>query len=80
MITWSTLLVSIDKISATFLELTCLDQVLVKLDVNYETFTLVLLNSIELVEGETTIDLCLIIGNFIDVFLLGIVSVFTLWF
>ena len=54
-------------------------QVNINYDVHYETFTLILFNIILLVDGETIIDLSLIIGNHVDTFLSGITVDFTLF-
>jgi hypothetical protein len=57
-----------------------LDQVNLNLDTRFETFTLVLLNNILLVQANTCIDLSLVIGNLIDTLLSGFLVVFTLYF
>ena len=49
-------------------------------DINYESFSLVLLNNLLLYEGSTIIDCSLIIGNQIDTLLSGFLIVFSLYF
>ena len=58
----------------------CLDQANIYLDLNYETFSLLLLTNILLYEGSTIIDCSLIIGNQMDTLLSGFMVVFTLYY
>jgi hypothetical protein len=76
LITSLAILLSIDNIWNENLD-TYLDQVNINLDVNYETFTLVLLNNLLLYEASTIIDCSLIIGNQIDTLLSGVLVVFS---
>ena len=73
------LLFSIDNIWSINLD-RCLDQVNNNHDMNYETFTLLLLTNILLYEGSTIIDCSLIIGNQMDTLFSGLMVVFTLLF
>jgi hypothetical protein len=59
------ILFSIDNIWSYNLD-RCLDQNIIYLDVNYETFSLLLLTHMLLYEGSTIIDCSLIIGNQMD--------------
>ena len=74
-----TILISIDTICNENLD-RCLDEANIYLDVNYETFTLLLLNNILFYEGSTLIDCSLIIGNQIDTLLSGFIVVFTFYY
>jgi len=58
----------------------CLDQVNIYHDMNYETFSLLLLTNILLYEGSTIIDCSLIIGNQMDTLFSGLMVVFTLYY
>ena len=58
----------------------CLDQANIYLDVNYETFSLLVLTNILLYEGSTMFDCSLIIGNQINTCLSGLMVVFTLYY
>ena len=58
----------------------CLDQANIYLDLNYETFSLLLLTNILLYEGSTMFDCSLIIGNQINTLLSGLMVVFTLYY
>ena len=58
----------------------CLDQANIYRDVNYETFSFLLLTNILLYEGSTIIDCSLILGNQIDTLLSGLMVVFTLYY
>ncbi len=58
----------------------CLDQANIYLDVNYETFSLLVLTNILLYEGSTMFDCSLIIGNQINTCLSGLLVVFTLYY
>lgn len=71
------LLFSIDNIWSINLD-RCLDQVNNNHDMNYETFSLLLLTNILLYEGSTIIDCSLIIGNQMDTLFSGLMVVFTL--
>ena len=73
------LLFSIDNIWSINLD-RCLDQVNNNHDMNYETFTLLLLTNILLYEGSTIIDCSLIIGNQMDTLFSGLMVVFTLYY
>ena len=70
------ILISIDTICNENLD-RCLDEANIYLDVNYETFTLLLLNNILFYEGSTLIDCSLIIGNQMDTLLSGFIVVFS---
>ena len=72
-------LFSIDNIWSINLD-RCLDQVNIYHDMNYETFSLLLLTNILLYEGSTIIDCSLIIGNQMDTLLSGFMVVFTLYY
>ena len=72
-------LFSIDNIWSINLD-RCLDQVNNNHDMNYETFTLLLLTNILLYEGSTIIDCSLIIGNQMDTLFSGLMVVFTLYY
>ena len=72
-------LFSIDNIWSINLD-RCLDQANIYLDVNYETFSLLLLTNILLYEGSTMFDCSLIIGNQINTCLSGLMVVFTLYY
>ena len=74
-----TILISIDNIYNENLD-KCLDQANIYLDLNYETFSLLLLTNILLYEGSTIIDCSLIIGNQMDTLFSGLMVVFTLLF
>ena len=78
-ITSLAILITIDNISNENLD-TCLDQANINLDINYESFTLILLNNLLLYDGSTIIDCSLIIGNQIDTLLSGFLIVFSLYF
>ena len=71
--------ISIDNIYNENLD-KCLDQANIYLDLNYETFSLLLLTNILLYEGSTIIDCSLIIGNQMDTLLSGFMVVFTLYY
>ena len=73
------LLFSIDNIWSINLD-RCLDQANIYLDVNYETFSLLVLTNILLYEGSTMFDCSLIIGNQINTCLSGLLVVFTLYY
>ena len=68
------ILITIDNTSNENLD-SCLDE-----SINYESFSLVLLNKLLLYEGSTIIDCSLIIGNQIDTLLSGFLIVFSLYF
>ena len=70
-------LFSIDNIWSINLD-RCLDQVNNNHDMNYETFSLLLLTNILLYEGSTIIDCSLILGNQMDTLFSGLMVVFTL--
>jgi len=70
LITSLAILISIDNIYNENLD-KCLDQANIYLDLNYETFSLLLLTNILLYEGSTIIDCSLIIGNQMDTLLSG---------
>ena len=72
-------LFSIDNIWSINLD-RCLDQVNIYHDMNYETFSLLLLTNILLYEGSTIIDCSLIIGNQMDTLFSGLMVVFTLYY
>ena len=72
-------LFSIDNIWSINLD-RCLDQVNIYHDMNYETFSLLLLTNILLYEGSTMFDCSLIIGNQINTCLSGLMVVFTLYY
>ena len=74
-----TILISIDNICNFNVEKQ-LDEANIQIDVNYETFTLLLLNNILFYEGSTLIDCSLIIGNQMDTLLSGFMVVFTLYY
>ena len=73
------ILISIDNIYNENLD-KCLDQANIYLDVNYETFSLLVLTNILLYEGSTMFDCSLIIGNQINTCLSGLMVVFTLYY
>jgi hypothetical protein len=79
LITSLAILISIDNIYNENLD-KCLDQANIYLDLNYETFSLLLLTNILLLEGSTIIDCSLIIGNQMDTLLSGFMVVFTLYY
>ena len=79
LITSLAILISIDNIYNENLD-KCLDQANIYLDLNYETFSLLLLTNILLLEGSTIIDCSLIIGNQMDTLLSGLMVVFTLYY
>ena len=79
LITSLAILFSLDNIWSINLD-KCLDQANIYLDVNYETFSLLLLTNILLYEGSTIIDCSLIIGNQINTCLSGLMVVFTLYY
>ena len=72
-------LFSIDNIWSINLD-RCLDQVNNNHDMNYETFSLLLLTNILLYEGSTIIDCSLILGNQMDTLFSGLMVVFTLYY
>ena len=78
-ITSLAILITIDNISNENLD-NGLDQANINLDINYESFTLILLNNLLLYDGSTIIDCSLIIGNQIDTLLSGFLIVFSLYF
>ena len=73
------ILISIDNIYNENLD-KCLDQANIYLDVNYETFSLLVLTNILLYEGSTMFDCSFIIGNQINTCLSGLMVVFTLYY
>ena len=73
------ILITIDNTSNENLD-SCLDESTYWLDINYESFSLVLLNNLLLYEGSTIIDCSLIIGNQIDTCISGFLIVFSLYF
>ena len=73
------ILFSLDNIWSINLD-RCLDQANIYLDVNYETFSLLVLTNILLYEGSTMFDCSLIIGNQINTLLSGLMVVFTLYY
>jgi hypothetical protein len=79
LITSLAILFSIDNIWSINLD-RCLDQANIYLDVNYETFSLLVLSNILLYEGSTMFDCSLIIGNQINTCLSGLMVVFTLYY
>ena len=79
LITSLAILISIDNIYNENLD-KCLDQANIYLDVNYETFSLLVLTNILLYEGSTMFDCSLIIGNQINTCLSGLMVVFTLYY
>ena len=79
LITSLAILISIDNIYNENLD-KCLDQANIYLDVNYETFSLLVLTNILLYEGSTMFDCSLIIGNQINTLLSGLMVVFTLYY
>ena len=79
LITSLAILFSLDNIWSINLD-KCLDQANIYLDLNYETFSLLLLTNILLYEGSTIIDCSLIIGNQMDTLLSGFMVVFTLYY
>ena len=79
LITSLAILISIDNIYNENLD-KCLDQANIYLDLNYETFSLLLLTNILLYEGSTIIDCSLIIGNQMDTLFSGLMVVFTLYY
>ena len=73
-------LFSIDNIWSINLD-RCLDQINnLYHDMNYSTFSLLLLTNILLYEGSTIIDCSLIIGNQMDTLFSGLLVVFTLYY
>ena len=78
-ITSLAILITIDNISNENLD-NGLDQANINLDINYESFTLILLNNLLLYDGSTIIDCSLIIGNQIDTLLSGFIVVFTFYY
>ena len=79
LITSLAILFSLDNIWSINLD-KCLDQANIYLDVNYETFSLLVLTNILLYEGSTMFDCSLIIGNQINTCLSGLMVVFTLYY
>ena len=79
LITSLAILFSLDNIWSINLD-RCLDQANYYLDVNYETFSLLVLTNILLYEGSTMFDCSLIIGNQMDTLLSGFMVVFTLYY
>jgi len=79
LITSLAILFSLDNIWSINLD-RCLDQANYYLDVNYETFSLLVLTNILLYEGSTMFDCSLIIGNQINTCLSGLMVVFTLYY
>ena len=79
LITSLAILFSLDNIWSINLD-KCLDQANIYLDLNYETFSLLLLTNILLYEGSTIIDCSLIIGNQMDTLFSGLMVVFTLYY
>jgi len=73
------ILFSLDNIWSINLD-RCVDQVNIYLDLNYETFSLLVLTNILLYEGSTMFDCSLIIGNQINTLLSGLMVVFTLYY
>ena len=57
-----------------------LDEVNIYLDLNYESFSLLLLTNILFYEGSTMFDCSLLIGNQINTLLSGLMVVFTLYY
>ena len=78
LITSLAILISIDNIYNENLD-KCLDQANIYLDLNYETFSLLVLTNILLYEGSI-FDCSLIIGNQINTLLSGLMVVFTLYY
>ena len=78
-ITSLVILFSLDNILIINLD-RCLDFLNIYLDMNYESFSLLLLTNILLYEGSTIIDCSLIIANQINLFLSGLMIVFTLYY
>ena len=70
---------SLDNIWSMNLD-TCLDQVNIYVELNYESFTLLLLTNIILQEGSTMFDSSLIIGNQINTLLSGFMIIFSLYY
>ena len=79
LITSLAILFSLDNILTINLD-TCIDQANLYLDLNYETFNLLILTNILLYEGSTMFDCSLIIGNQINSCLSGLLVVFTLYY
>ena len=79
LITSLAILFSLDNIWSINLD-RCLDQANLILDLNYETFSLLVLTNILLYEGSTIFDCSLIIGNQINTCLSGLLVVFTLYY
>ena len=79
LITSLAILFSLDNILTINLD-TCIDQANLYLDLNYETFNLLILTNILLYEGSTMFDCSLIIGNQINTCLSGLLVVFTLYY
>ena len=79
LITSLAILFSLDNILTINLD-TCIDQANIYLDLNYETFSLLVLTNILLYEGSTMFDCSLIIGNQINTLLSGLMVVFTLYY
>jgi hypothetical protein len=79
LITSLAILFSLDNILSINLD-RCIDQANIYLDLNYETFSLLILTNILLYEGSTMFDCSLIIGNQINTCLSGLMVVFTLYY
>jgi len=79
LITSLAILFSLDNILTINLD-TCIDQANIYLDLNYETFNLLILTNILFYEGSTMFDCSLIIGNQINTCLSGLLVVFTLYY
>ena len=79
LITSLAILFSLDNILSINLD-RCIDQANIYLDVNYETFSLLVLTNILLYEGSTMFDCSFIIGNQINTCLSGLLVVFTLYY
>ena len=73
------ILFSLDNIWSINLD-RCVDQVNIYLDLNYETFSLLVLTNILLYEGSTMFDCSLIIGNQINTLLSGFMIIFSLYY
>ena len=73
------ILITIDNTSNENLD-SCLDESTYNVDINYESFSLVLLNNALLYEGSTIIDCSLTVGNQIDTLLSGFIVVFTFYY
>ena len=58
----------------------CLNFALSYVDIQQETFTLLTINNFNMLETEGLVDISLILGNLVDVYLAGSLAVYNVWY